>query len=76
MSLITIVRRNLRKAAARIRATKIRMLEQDIDWARASSDAHIRGLEMQLAELRRAQWAELTAQDIARDMDKRGKRFA
>lgn len=53
----------------RLRAWKIARVEQDIDWARASSDAHIRGLEVQLATLRLKQYAEMRAQDIARRMD-------
>lgn len=53
----------------RLRAWKIARVEQDIDWARASSDAHIRGLEVQLATLRLKQYAETRAQDIARHMD-------
>lgn len=69
MSLITLVRRTIRRA-------HIRMLEQDIDWARASSDAHIAGLEHRLDELRRAHWKDTTAADIARDMDKRAKGIA
>lgn len=53
----------------KLRAWKIARVEQDIDWARASSDAHIRGLEVQLATLRLKQYAEMRAQDIARRMD-------
>jgi predicted site-specific integrase-resolvase len=67
MSLITIVRRRLRAAA-------IRRLEQDIDWARASSDAHIRSLEQQLDRLR-AQDRRSTA-DVCRDVGRREKGFA
>lgn len=57
----------------RLRDVKIRMIEQDIDWARASSDAHIRKLETELDALRRAQCAELSASDIARAIDRREK---
>ena len=53
----------------KLRAWKIARIEQDIEWAHASSDAHIRNLEAQLATLRLTQYAEMRAQDIARRMD-------
>lgn len=62
MSILHTIKQNLR-------AWKIARIEQDIDWARASSDAHIRGLEVQLATLRLTQYQEMRAQDIARRMD-------
>lgn len=67
MSLITLLRRSLRKAARRSRAATIRRIEQDIDWARASSDAHIRGLEERLERLR-AEHDPRSSQDVARDI--------
>lgn len=54
----------------KLRAWKIRALEQDINWAIASSDAHIRKLEGELAILRLKQYQEMRAQDIARRMDR------
>jgi len=76
VSIVTLVRRSLRRARHDLRAATIRRLESDIDWARASFDTHIAGLEAKLDELRRAQRAELTAQDIARGMDRRAKGVA
>lgn len=67
MSLITIVRRNIRKWA-------MRRLEQDIDWARASSDAHIRSLERQLERMREKDTRN--SQDVAREAGRREKGFA
>lgn len=66
MSLITIVKRNLRQWS-------ISRLEQDIDWARASSDAHIRSLERQLDKLRAKDTR--SAQDVAREAGRREKGF-
>lgn len=59
----------LRTIKQTLRAWKIRALEQDINWAIASSDAHIRKLEGELAILRLKQYQEMRAQDIARRMD-------
>ena len=68
MSLITIIRRTIRRA-------HIRMIEQDIDWARASSDAHIRGLEQRLEHLK-AKNDPRSTQDVMRDIDRRIKGLA
>ena len=67
MSILTIVRRTLRAAA-------IRRTEQDIDWARASSDAHIRGLEQKLEHLK-AKNDPRSTQDVARDISRAAKGF-
>lgn len=67
MSIITVVRRNLRQWS-------MRRLEQDIDWARASSDAHIRSLEQQLDRLRAHDTR--SSQDVAREAGRREKGFA
>lgn len=53
----------------KLRELRIHMLEQDLHYAIASSDAHIAGLEKRLGELRREQWKDITAADIARRMD-------
>lgn len=74
MSLITIVRHNLDRATKKLRAAAINRLEQDIDWARASSDAHIRSLEQQLDRLRAKD--PRSAQDVAREVGRREKGFA
>ncbi|MCK0507956.1 hypothetical protein [Aromatoleum anaerobium] len=75
MSLITLVRRSLRKATSKSRAATIRRLEQDIDWARASSDAHINDLEARLRRLR-AENDPRSSQDIAREAGQRAKGVA
>lgn len=67
MSILTIVKRNLRQWA-------INRLEQDIDWANASHDAHVRGLERQLDRLRAKDTR--SAQDVAREAGRREKGFA
>lgn len=65
MSLITLVRHTLRKWA-------MHRIEQDIDWARASSDAHIAGLERRLERLR-AEHDRRSTQDVARDVSRTAK---
>lgn len=60
----------IRRIKQAIRAWRIRAVEQDINWAIASSDAHIRGLELKLAQLRLQQYADTRAEDIARRMDR------
>lgn len=67
MSILVVVKRNLRKWA-------ISRLEQDIDWANASHDAHVRGLERQLDRLRAKDTR--SAQDVAREAGRREKGFA
>lgn len=65
MSLITVVRRNLRQWA-------MRRIEQDIDFARASSHAHIAGLQRRLENLR-AEHDRRSTQDVARDVSRMAK---
>lgn len=64
----------LNKIKQKLRAWKIARVEQDIDWARASSDAHIRSLEQRL-DLLRAKDTR-SAQDVAREAGRREKGFA
>lgn len=72
MSLITIVKYNLRRAGQWLRAAAIGRLEQDIDWARASSDAHIRGLEQTLQRLR-AEHDPRSTREVERDVSRAAK---
>lgn len=76
MSLITIVKRNLKKAArnvaSKVKGAAIGRLEEDIDWARASSDAHIRGLEQTLQQLRDEHDPRST-QEVERDVSRAAK---
>lgn len=83
MSIITIVKHNLRRAGQRLRAAsglaserlaawKITRTEQDIDWARASSDAHIRGLEQTLQQLR-AEHDSRSTREVERDVSRAAK---
>lgn len=65
MSLITIVKHNLRQWA-------INRLVQDIDWARASSDAYIDALQDRKLEYLRAQDTR-NSQDVARDAGRSAK---
>lgn len=65
MSLITLIKHQLR-------AWKIARLEQDIDWARASSNDHISKLELELSALL-AEHDPRSTQDVAREMGLREK---
>lgn len=58
----------------KVRALRIRLLEQDLQYAAASYSEHVRGIHYKLAELRREQWRDLSAEDIAREMDRKGWR--
>lgn len=62
------------RIARKVRALRIRLLEQDLQYAAASYDAHVAGITQKLSELRREQWDDLTAEGIARDIDRRGWR--
>jgi hypothetical protein len=55
-----------------MRNAKIRRLQNDLDWARASSDAHIVGLEDELSRLRREQCKYITSDDVARTVSRGG----
>lgn len=57
------------------RAAKIRRLQQDIDWARASSDAHIRDL-VQARDALIAQMDGRCSDEIVRDAERSAKGFA
>lgn len=57
----------------KVRALRIRLLEQDLQYAAATYSEHVRGIHYKLAELRREQWRELTAEDIAREVSLRDK---
>lgn len=68
MSILTIIRHNLRRWA-------ISRLQQDIDWARASSDSYITDLQARKLEYLRAHDTR-NSQDVARDVGRREKGFA
>lgn len=72
MGLITLVRYNIRRAGRHLRAAAINRTEQDIDWARASSDAHIRGLEQTLQRLR-TEHDPRSTRDVERDVSRAAK---
>lgn len=57
-----------------IRSIRIRLLEQDLQYAAATYSEHVRGIHYELAVLRREQWRDLSAEDIAREMDRKGWR--
>lgn len=72
MSIITIVKHNLHRAGQHLKRWKIARTEQDIDWARASSDAHIRGLEQTLQQLR-AEHDPRSTREVERDVSRAAK---